>query len=284
MLNYFKQSLKRKIARRVTKEYPPVVATYDLKEMGNIEFANWSNPLVLQITPKAEMVHFFKQFIEQGDFVIDIGANIGDTTVPMALAAGSTGLTLAFDPNPFAFKILEKNAALNTNLTNIKPIPFAISKEDEEYYFISSEGSFGNGAISSSRDSIHGKFIHDKKVKGVNLEQFLFENYNQWLSKLSFIKVDAEGYDKEILKSISGLIQSYKPVIVAECFDGLSKDEKIELYDILSSFNYHISYFQDFDIDAEVIKLVEPTDMLRKETFNLYAVPEDFKKEDLKNE
>ncbi|HEU5052178.1 MAG TPA: FkbM family methyltransferase [Hanamia sp.] len=278
MLNYFKRSLKRKIARRVTKEYQPIVATYDLEEMGKIEFANWSNPLVMQITPKAEMVHFFKQFINQGDLVIDIGANIGDTTVPMAFAAGSVGLTLAFDPNPLAFKILEKNASLNTKLTNIKPIPFAISKEDQEYFFISSEASFGNGAISSSRESIHGKFIHDKKVKGVNLEKFLSENYNDWLPKLSFIKVDAEGYDKEIIKSISGLIQSYKPVIVAECFDVLSKDEKIELFDILSGFNYRISYFQDFDINSEVIKLVEPANMLRKETFNLYAVPENYRK------
>lgn len=276
MLNYFKQSLKRKVARRVTKEYPPVIATYDMKEVGKIEFANWSNPLVLQIKPEAAMVRFFQQFIKEGDFVIDIGANIGDTTVPMALAAGSTGLTLAFDPNPFAFKILEKNASLNTGLTNIKPIPFGISKEDEEYFFISSEASFGNGAISSSRESIHGKFIYGKKVKGVNLQKFLSKNYNDWLPNLSFIKVDAEGYDKEIIKSISSLINKYKPVVVAECFDGLSKDEKIELFNILSGFGYRISYFGDFDNHAEVLRLADPTDMLRKETFNLYAVPNDF--------
>ena len=54
------------------------------------------------------MVDFYKKCIKKGDFVIDIGANVGDTTVPMAIAAGAEGLTLGFDPNPYVYKILEK--------------------------------------------------------------------------------------------------------------------------------------------------------------------------------
>lgn len=272
MFNYFKQSFKRKIARRITKEYPPEINVYDLKGFGKVEFANWSNPLVLPITLKSEMIEFFQQFIKEGDFVIDIGANIGDTTVPIALAAGATGLTLGFDPNPFAFKILEKNATLNPALTNIIPVPCAISNTDEEYYFISSEASFGNGAISSTKQSLHGNFVYGNKVKGVILENFLDTNYSEWLPKLSFIKIDAEGYDKEIIKSISGLLSRYKPTIIAECFDKLSDHEKIELFTVISKLGYQLFYFKDFDIHSEVKELSKSTDILRKETFNLYAI------------
>ena len=119
MINYFKASFKRKKARRVTKEYPHSIISFDLEQDGKIEFANWENPLVTAIHITQSDVDFFRRFIKRGDFVIDIGANIGDTTVPMAIAAGKEGTTLGFDPNPYVYKILEANAALNPDKTNI---------------------------------------------------------------------------------------------------------------------------------------------------------------------
>ena len=167
MLKYLKASLRRKIARRITKEYPPKIDTFKIEKIGTIEFANWDNPLVTPIKLDAQMIDFFRQFIKEGDLAIDIGANIGDTTVPMGLCTGITGMTIGFDPNPFVYKILEKNATLNSGKINIVPVPYAISKEEEEFYFISSEASFGNGGISATKDSKHGKFIYQNKIKGV---------------------------------------------------------------------------------------------------------------------
>src|SRR6476659_11025767 len=170
MFNYIKNSLARKKARRVTQEYPPIVETFDIGKYGKIEFANWSNPLVTQIKIDSEMIEFFNQFIKEGDLAIDIGANIGDTTVPMAVCSGKTGLTVGFDPNPMVLKILEKNTSLNTEKYKMEFPPFAISTEDEEFFFISSEASFANGAISKEKDTIHGKFVQPNKIKGVHLK------------------------------------------------------------------------------------------------------------------
>lgn len=255
-------------------EYPPRVDVFDLKGSGKVEFANWQNPLVPTITLTSPMVEFFKQFIKEGDLAIDIGANIGDTTVPMALCAGKTGLSLAFDPNPYVFKILKKNATLNLEKVNIVPLPYAISKQEEEFFFISSEASFGNGGISPTKDSQHGKFVYPEKVKGVNLTNLLKRDYPQWLQKLSFIKIDAEGYDKEIIKSISDLISKYKPVIIAESFGKATDEEKMELYDTIKKHQYEIFYFEDFDINGRVIKLSDKEDILKwKHTINIYSKP-----------
>ena len=101
MLNYFKKSFSRKKARRFTREYPVKIDSFNLKDEGKVDFANWDNPLISAKVVSQEMVDFFKKFVKQGDLVIDIGANIGDMTVPMALAAGASGTTLAFDPNPY---------------------------------------------------------------------------------------------------------------------------------------------------------------------------------------
>ncbi|MFD1629631.1 FkbM family methyltransferase [Pseudopedobacter beijingensis] len=266
--------MARKKARRITQEYPPVIDSFDLGKYGKIDFANWSNPLAPHIKIHSAMIDFFSQFIKPGDLAIDIGANIGDTTVPMALCTGQTGLTLGFDPNPFVFKILKKNASLNTEHYRIEPQPYAISSNEEEFFFISSEASFANGAISKTEKSEHGKFIQPQKVKGVNLEYFLQNNYPDWIDKFSFIKIDTEGYDKEILKSIKDLILKCKPTIIAESFGNASNTAKKELFEIIHGMGYNIFYFEDFSTDAVVQKLGKSEDMLKfKKTINIYATP-----------
>src|SRR5207249_11402124 len=110
MFKYLRDSFTRKKARRITAKYPARTDVYNLENEGRIEFANWENPLTKSFIITEPMINFFKKFIRQGDMAIDIGANIGDTTVPMAIAAGKEGLTLAFDPNPYVFEILKINS------------------------------------------------------------------------------------------------------------------------------------------------------------------------------
>ena len=274
MIKYIKGSLKRKIARRFTKEYSYTVSSYPLSKDAAVEVANWDNPLVGKIDLRQPTVDFYSKFIKKGDLAIDIGANVGDTTLPMGLAAGKEGLVLAFDPNPVVFKILEKNASLNRERSNIVPLNFAISVQEEEFYFISSEASFANGAISPSRESRHGKFVYPQKIKGINLEQLLESNYSEWINKLAFIKVDTEGYDKEILKSISALIGKCKPVILAESMGENTNEEKMELYDVIDRHGYETYYFEDFDTGAATKRLTNRKQMTDwKDTMNLYAIP-----------
>jgi FkbM family methyltransferase len=276
MLKYLKESFRRKKARRFTKEYPASIETYAFKDGEKVEFAQWDNPLFSTVEFNRDVINFFNNFIKKGGFVIDIGAGIGDTTVPMALAAGTEGLTLGFDPNPYVFKILEKNASLNKEKTNIETHCLAISPEEKDFYFISSEASFANGGISSSKKSQHGKFVYPEKIKGVNLMQFLEKNYIQWLDKLAFIKIDTEGYDKEIIKSISDLILKYKPTLIAESFKKAPDVDKIELYEVIANLGYEMYSFEDFNVKSEMVKLTDKRDLIRwKTTVNVYAIPLD---------
>jgi FkbM family methyltransferase len=272
MFSYFINSFKRKMARRYFKHYPTVIDTFNLKELGAIKFANWSNPLVDAKDISQNNVDFFKKLVPEGSMCIDIGANIGEHSVAMALAVGKSGMVLSFDPNPIVFNILKANSELNTDLTNIKPFNCAISETDSEYYYNSSEASFSNGGISVEKVNKHGKFQFEQKIKGVNLDTFLHQNFEQNLSKLRLIKVDTEGYDKEILKSIAAVIKQYKPVIMAECFPKLNTSERIDLYNSIAQHGYDLYYFEDIDINAKVIKITE-ADMDKRRFFDIYALP-----------
>ena len=272
MFDYLINSFKRKIARRVTKEYPTTIDTFETKEYGRIKFANWENPLVSKKDIPEASIAFFKKFIKEGDLAIDIGANIGHTSVPMAVACGKTGLTLSFDPNPFVFKILEKNATLNPQLSNIQPFNFAITDFDDEFYYTSSEASFNNGGISKEKSGKHGKYSLEKKIKGINLETFLKREFAEKLPKLTFIKIDTEGYDKEIIKSIKNLLVAFKPVVVSECFGKSSAADKFEHFEVLNALGYSLFYFHDFEDSTEIIPILTKEEMLKWNHFNFYAI------------
>jgi FkbM family methyltransferase len=172
------------------------------------------------------------------------------------------------------YKILEANASLNKDKTNIVPVCSAISTQEEEFYFISSEASFANGGISPTRKSHHGKYICAEKVKGVNLLDYLQSHFQDQLSRLSFIKIDTEGYDKEIIRSISDLIERHKPIIIAESF-GKSPDEaKKELFELISRHGYKLSYFEDFTYDALTQEIHTAEEMTQWDnTINIYGIP-----------
>ena len=91
---------------------------------------------------------------------------------------------------------------------------------------------------------------------------------------MTFIKIDTEGYDKEIIKSITDLIIEYKPIIIAESFGKATDDAKMELFYVIAKNGYEIYYFEDFAIDLKVEKINSNSEMLKwSNTINIYALP-----------
>jgi hypothetical protein len=58
-------------------------------------------------------VDLFRQFLTPGDVALDVGANIGAHTIPMAQIVGPSGSVYAFEPQRIVFQILCGNVALN---------------------------------------------------------------------------------------------------------------------------------------------------------------------------
>lgn len=272
LLQYIKRKLAKKKARRVFQEYGVDIQHFDLPEEGVVQFGNWKNPLAPQLAITQADVDFFKQFVPKGSLAVDVGANTGDTTVLMALAAGKEGLVIGFDPNPYVFKILSVNAGLNKDRTNIVVLPYAVTEKEGEFYYASSEASFANGGISDQPSAYHGSHKLPTTIKGVNLEKHLDEHYPGWLPKISLIKVDVEGYDKEVIKSVHPVLEKYRPVVIAECFFKLTAAEREELYESIASKGYDLFYFEDFK-KGTVTEPLSKKDMMKRKHFNLYGLP-----------
>jgi len=271
MINYLKKKLSGAKLRNTRRDFGYEIKSFDLKNYGEIEYAKWLNPFAYSIEFPLAKVEFFKQFIEEGTLAIDIGANTGDTGVPMALAAGAQGAVIALEPNPKTFKILKKNAELNKDKYKIIPLNFAATAEDGTFYYTSSEATFNNGGLSKNKRRFAGKYALKTKIKGLNLENYLRKNEGNMLSKLSCIKVDTEGMDIEIIESITGIIKEFKPAVLFEVHHSLDQSKRSLLYDFFWENGYHVYQFEEFLIDAPKQKL-DSEDMMKWKHFEAYAI------------
>jgi len=271
MFNFFKRKLERSKQRSTFQKYGFKLKTFQLSQEGEVGYAQWLHPFESEKEIKQEEVNFIRNYIKEGDFVIDIGAHTGDSTIPLALAAGKTGCVLGLEPNKYVFKILEKNAALNQDKTHIVPLNFAATEADGKLIFNYSDASFCNGGYLSRLKKIRNH-NYPLEVNGKNLNNYLYKNYSNLLPKFSFIKVDAEGYDKEILKSLHNLLNTYHPVILSECYRELSKDARFDFYNFLTQNNYRIHILNDLFSDK--MELVDaPSKMLTRKHFDFLAIP-----------
>ena len=278
MLKSLLLSLRRKKLKKEFREYGSVIETFQVGSDGPIQVAQWKHPFYHPLKLDAGLVSFYRQFIHAGDFAIDIGAHAGDTTIPMALAAGKSGTVLALEPNRYVYRILEENAQLNTDKTHILPLCIAATAEDGVYSFNYSDASFCNGGFLSQREVTDPYHKYALEIQGRNLDHLLRTQYAAYLPKLSFVKIDAEGYDKEIIKNLSGIIREFHPFLLSECNHYLVKAEREALFDIMSNGGnilYQIGLDQSRASDFRSVQKhpLKKSDMMKHDHFDILAVP-----------
>ena len=269
----FRKKIEKIKSKSSLHDYGFQLKTFDLPREGKIEYARWLHPYEKPKSITQNTVNFFRQYVKNGGLAIDIGAHTGDTTVPMALAAGPKGIVLALEPNPHVFRILQKNSELNKSKTNIVPLCFAATDHDGEFEFNYSDASYCNGGFFQSlKNQKHGH-KHVLKVSGKNLEAFLKSEYEGILPSLSLVKVDAEGYDKEVIKSLRPVLSAFKPVIISECNKNLTPEERSELFEVLINLGYSIQKLEGFSDDLKTSSINKASEMMNWQHFDLIAIP-----------
>lgn len=203
----------------------------------NVEFYQWREPKAKDLKLNIDEISELSSIIKKGDTAIDVGAHIGDSTLPIALACGPKGKVFAFEPNPIVFATLAKNAEINTDLTKIIAFPFACTDEDVQMDFKYSEASMSNGGDKSNAGFRDGHTF-PMPVNGLNPLSFLEDRYAADLEKLSYIKIDVEGLDYLVLKQFETLIDRQKPFIKFEIAKFTSNNMRISLQSFFKGKSY----------------------------------------------
>ena len=227
--------------RKPTKKYGYEINSFKLDKI-EAHYAHWLHPSEKKQALETEHVDAYKKIIQKGDFCLDIGAHSGDSTIPMALAAGSEGCVLALEPNPYVYHVLEKNIRLNRHSTHIKSIMAAASNHPGQSF---TEFEYTRDFCNGGRHENIPFFRHGHPLTlqafCINLEEELQNDFSEYLEKLKFIKIDTEGYDLNVIKSIKGIITKYRPIIKTEVFKHTDKAYRLSLLDFFNSLDYTIS-------------------------------------------
>lgn len=155
----------------------------------------------------------FSVYIKNGDRVIDVGANIGIFAAMLSRLAGPEGKVFCFEPSKRTFEKLKTVKALN-RLDNLELFNLGCgASSGEEVMYMASRSSGDSTLVPENRDK---SGLRSEKIKLVTLDGFFAGRQE----RIDFIKIDTEGFDFEVLKGASGIIDAFKPAIYIE----LSRD------------------------------------------------------------
>lgn len=152
-----------------------------------------------------DLERLFPKHVKPGTTVIDAGAHIGTHTLSLARAAGPEGRVYAFEPQKKIYRELVFNLRLN-GTSNVVPMRFALGRSAGVIEMSPTlAGNEGGTAVGKGGD----------KAELRPLDSFGFRN-------LSFIKIDVEGFEDEVLEGARLTIARNRPVILIEIQGGHS--------------------------------------------------------------
>ncbi len=199
------------------------------------------------------------QIVEEGDVVVDIGANAGFFTVLLGTLAGPGGRVISFEPGAANIQRLKNNIKLN-ELANVNLVEQPASHTGKEItFYINSDDSGGNalwdvGTYPTNLKSAAHPIKLTMKATTVDDE---FERLRLPTPKL--IKIDTEGAEELVLRGCSRLLSDRKVCfVIAELHEfGLAKmgGSQKTLRDLMEGLGY--STFGLY-YDGSMPKLIPP--------------------------
>lgn len=180
-------------------------------------------------------VSIFQILLNPDSNIVEVGANMGLHTVPLAKIANQ-GKVITFEPQRIIFQQLCCNLALN-NLTNVYAHRLGVSDqsgkcsiESCDYHIDWNYGSFSlDKGFSSEAQFTHPTITESVEI--VNLDDFapIAE-----LNSLDLLKIDAEGFEPKILNGAVRTIERYLPVLFVE----YQKQHRTDLLDFFHRHDY----------------------------------------------
>ena len=132
---------------------------------------------------------------EEGDFLIDGGACLGDSTSVFSNAVGIEGKVYAFDPVADHLEILKHNA-MQFPINNVEVVEYGLSNKNIDHPPL---------RLNQYNPAFQSRALDLPLVKIDSLVE------NKILSRIDFIKLDVEGSEVEVLQGAQRSISIFQP-------------------------------------------------------------------------
>jgi FkbM family methyltransferase len=170
-----------------------------------------------------------QQELHADDVCLDIGANIGYYVLQEARYAKKV---YAIEPVKESVELLQKNIKAN-NYNNVEVFQLACGdKNSVDYINVSEKRNWSSMYSSNGRE-----FVRRDEIKVVTVDEFIKGKQTP-----TFIRMDVEGYEYEIVKGMKELLSSGSPLkIFVEFHFDILRDKTVELARLLKDSGFKIS-------------------------------------------
>jgi FkbM family methyltransferase len=192
-----------------------------------------------------EEFNLISKYVQPGDEVFDIGANMGFYTIWMSKFI-SNGKIHSFEPDHGNFERLQKNIALNNLQTQVIPNKIAASDVDGELGF--TKGLDGENHI-----------VNTTNQNSVTIQSRKIDSYVRRLniSAIAYMKIDVEGFEYAVLKGADAVLSEKRiDIIQLEINKTISNSGK-KINDVLGLLNQHQYGLCSYDVNANQLKVVD---------------------------
>jgi FkbM family methyltransferase len=181
-----------------------------------------------------QLTYFIKSGLKDGDYFVDVGANIGYFSLLASRIVGPKGRVFAVEASPCIFRKLEHNGGLN-NCENISFFNIAASDAHGtlEIYLGNSENLGATTTVASVALLSAQKL--EAKIPAAPLSAIIGEEN---LLNARIIKIDVEGAEPSVIRGIAALLHKFgdKTEWIIEISPQWSNEEGDETGKLIATF------------------------------------------------
>jgi len=170
-------------------------------------------------------IELFKQFLREGDTVVEVGANVGAHTVPMCKFVGEKGRVIAIEAQRVLYGLMFKNLVAN-GCHNSTPVHAAggamsgvLSVPVVDY---AAEVNFGGLSLERGGP---GEAVSVMPIDALDLQE------------LRLLKIDVEGMEMDVIAGARETIGRCRPVIYVE---NDREDNSSQLIQMIAGLGYRL--------------------------------------------
>lgn len=200
--------------------------------------------------------------VSPGEVIFDIGGNTGGVATAFSRLVGDTGEVYTFEPNPEMYPRLLNTLSKN-GIKNVTVIPLAAFSNSSVLMSFYSDPSYFKAASGLKTSISEGKKF---SVLTISIDDFCRKNE----INPAFIKIDVEGAEIDVLRSMSDLINGSPIPLVIE-YQATQTIDLDDPLDFLAQFGYIF-----FDVNTyELVSSAQYSKMLNFPRANVLCVGRD---------
>jgi FkbM family methyltransferase len=178
------------------------------------------------------LTSFIESTLKPGDVFIDVGAHVGYFTLLAGARVGLSGTVLAIEPNPVAMDQLCRNVS-RSGLENVQTAHTACGdSHDLVRLYLHTESNTSMASLSSA-NATSGVAVD---VSCTPLDDLCTE---RGLARVNLVKIDVEGAELPVLRSMTRLLRDTKPIVVLELEPRLLESFGTTSDEVVSFLAYH---------------------------------------------